>query len=282
VIFLILLFLAGLLSRGIARPIEALSEATQNVARGSVAVPGPPATAAVEIRALYENFAAMAERIERRSRYLKDFAAAVSHEFKTPIAGIRGALELLDEHEATMTDAERRRFLANATADADRLSHLLQRLLHLARADMAVAPEDAATAIFDPVRRVADAHQGMSIRVAIPEDIPKVAAPPELLESVVETLVENSHQAGASEVRIEARQAGKRVLIAVSDNGPGIAAADRERVFEPFHTGRRAEGGSGLGLSIARSLLASCSGDISSIEAAKGACFEISLPVASA
>jgi HAMP domain-containing protein len=86
VIFLILLFLAGLLSRGVSRPIEALSEATENVARGRVIVPEPPATAAVEIKALYENFAAMAERIERRSRYLKDFAAAVSHEFKTPIA----------------------------------------------------------------------------------------------------------------------------------------------------------------------------------------------------
>jgi signal transduction histidine kinase len=282
VIFLILLFLAGLLSRGIARPIEALSEATQNVARGSVAVPEPPATAAIEIRALYENFAAMAERIERRSRYLRDFAAAVSHEFKTPIAGIRGALELLDEHEATMTDAQRRRFLANATADADRLSHLLQRLLHLARADMAVAPEDAATDIIDPVRRVADAHQGMSIRVAMPEDLPRVAAPPELLESVIETLVENSQQAGASEVRIEARQEGRLVVIEVSDDGPGVAAADRERIFEPFHTSRRAEGGSGLGLSIARSLLASCSGDIVGKEAAKGACFEISLPVASA
>lgn len=282
VIFLILLFLAGLLSRGIARPIEALSEATQNVARGSVAVPEPPATAAVEIRALYENFAAMAERIERRSRYLKDFAAAVSHEFKTPIAGIRGALELLDEHEATMTDAERRRFLANATADADRLSHLLQRLLHLARADMAVAPEDAATDIMEPVRRVADAHHGLSVLVALPEAMPKVAAPPELVESVVETLVENSQQAGASEVRIEARQEGNRILLTVSDNGPGITAADRERIFEPFHTSRRAEGGSGLGLSIARSLLASCSGEIASKEAAKGALFEVSLPIASA
>ena len=98
-ILLILLVLAGLLSRGIVRPIEALGAATENVARGAVAIPEPPATAAVEIRALYDNFASMAERIERRSRYLRDFAAAVSHEFKTPIAGISGALELLQDHE---------------------------------------------------------------------------------------------------------------------------------------------------------------------------------------
>ena len=111
-----------------------------------VAIPEAPATAAVEIRALYENFASMAARIERRSRYLRDFAAAVSHEFKTPIAGIRGALELLEDHEEAMSAEERRRFLSNATKDADRLSLLLERLLHLARADMAVAAEGAATA----------------------------------------------------------------------------------------------------------------------------------------
>ncbi|HEX8535304.1 MAG TPA: HAMP domain-containing sensor histidine kinase [Allosphingosinicella sp.] len=280
-IFATLLVLAGLLSRGIARPIETLREATQNVARGSVAIPDPPVTAAVEIRALYEAFGTMAERIERRSRYLRDFAAAVSHEFKTPIAGMRGALELLEEHGATMSEEERQRFLANAMGDADRLSHLLQRLLHLARADMTVSPEDSASDIAEPLRRVADAHQGIAVVSDIPPDLALVAAPAELVESVLETLVENSQQAGASTVRIGARGEGGSVLLTVSDDGPGISGADHERVFEPFHTSRRAEGGSGLGLSIARSLLASCSGTIVSKASDGGACFEISLPAAS-
>ena len=93
-IFFTLLVLAGLLSRGIARPIEALGRGDRECRARRRAVPEPPATAAIEIRALYDNFASMAERIERRSRYLRDFAAAVSHEFKTPIAGISGAIEL--------------------------------------------------------------------------------------------------------------------------------------------------------------------------------------------
>ncbi|HYD37311.1 MAG TPA: HAMP domain-containing sensor histidine kinase, partial [Allosphingosinicella sp.] len=63
-------------------------------------------------------------------------------------------------------------------------------------------------------------------------------------------------------------------------DGPGVPPADHERIFEPFHTGRRSEGGSGLGLSIARSLLASCGGTIVSKPAEKGAVFEILLPVA--
>jgi signal transduction histidine kinase len=181
-----------------------------------------------------------------------------------------------------MSEGERRRFLANATADADRLSHLLQRLLHLARADMAAAPEDASIDIADPIRRVADAHDGIRISVVLAGNLPPVAAPSELVETVVETLVENSHQAGASEVTIAGRADGDRVILSVSDNGPGIAPGDHERIFEPFHTGRRAEGGSGLGLSIARSLLASCSGEIVSKNTTSGACIEISLPRASA
>jgi signal transduction histidine kinase len=279
-IFLTLLLLAGLLSRGISRPIEALSEATQNVARGAVAVPEPPPTAAIEIRNLYVNFALMADRIERRSRYLKDFAAAVSHELKTPIAGIKGALELLAEHPE-MSDEERRRFLGNAGADADRLSYLLRRLLDLARADMAIAPEHSATSPQGPALKVADAHRvaGFSVDVAL-AGLPDVAAPAELLESVLETLVENSRQAGAAQVAISGLVQGEKVRILVADDGQGIAEADRERIFEPFHTSRRGEGGSGLGLSIARSLLSACGGAIAAHPSESGARFELCLPVA--
>jgi signal transduction histidine kinase len=281
-IFVILLLLAGLLSRGISRPIEALSEATQKVARGSVFVPEAPVTAAVEIRALYENFSAMAERIDRRSRYLRDFAAAVSHEFKTPIAGIRGVLELLGDHGEEMSEAERKRFIANATADADRLSHLLQRLLAQARADMAAAPEHASTALAGPLRAVADAHRraDFDVQVHLSHDLSPVGAPPELVETVVETMVENSRQAGARLVEIKAHPGRSQILVTVSDDGPGIPAGDHERIFEPFHTSRRAAGGSGLGLSIARSLLASVGGTIASLRPERGAAFELALPAA--
>ena len=282
-IFSTLLLLAGLLSRGIAKPIEALGAATENVARGPVAIPEPPVTAAIEIQALYANFASMAERIERRSRYLRDFAAAVSHEFKTPIAGIRGALELLDDHEETMSVADRRRFLANAAKDADRLSLLLERLLHLARADMAVAAEGAATSVDGPLRAIADAMRGvdLAINLALPPDLPAAAAAPALIEAVIQILVENSAQAGADQVAISAAERGGRIVIRVSDNGAGVPSADSEQIFEPFHTGRREQGGSGLGLSIARSLLASCAGMIANLPAEKGACFEVELPAAS-
>src|SRR3546814_14593934 len=85
-----------------------------SVAAGRGRVPEPPPTAAIEIQGLYRDFAVMAAAIERRSRYLRDFAHAMSHEFKTPLSGIRGAIELLEDHDDTMSAEERRRFRANA------------------------------------------------------------------------------------------------------------------------------------------------------------------------
>ncbi|MBY8828031.1 sensor histidine kinase [Hephaestia mangrovi] len=279
VIFAVLLVLAGLLSRGIARPIDALARASEGVALGAVAMPETPPTAAIEIARLYDNFRAMAERIERRSNYLRDVAAAVSHEFKTPLAGITGALELLDEHGAAMSDPERRRFLANATADAQRLSRLVQRLLDLARADMAVADRYAAADVAAVCNVVADAFRGdhFAPEVAVPAGVTARIAP-EILATVLETLAENSVQADASALRFSATRESGNVLLTIADNGSGIAPTDRERVFEPFFTGRREAGGAGMGLAIVRSLIAAAGGTIVAQDAAAGAIFTITLP----
>jgi signal transduction histidine kinase len=281
-IFATLVLLSGLLSRGIARPIEALSQATRDVARGGGAVPEVPRTAAIEIQALYTDFATMADAIDRRSRYLRDFAHAVSHEFKTPLAGIRGAIEILEDHHGAMSDADRRRFLANAAADADRLAQLVTRLLELARADMAETDADAAADVALVLHRIADAwiDRGLDFAIDLAGTLPHAALPPQMLEAIVESLVENSRQAGAGQVRVLAAVEDGMLLLTVADDGPGIPEADRARIFEPFFTSRRAAGGTGLGLPIARSLLASHGGSIALAAAERGTCFEVRVPVA--
>jgi len=276
------ILLSGVLSRGIVRPIERLGAATRDVARGAAAdMPETPEMAAVEIQALYADFAAMAAAIERRSRYLRDFAHAVSHEFKTPLAGIRGAVELLQDHHATMSDAERRRFLGNAAVDAERLALLVTRLLELARADMTPAGSETA----DPatiLRQLADAYSGPAFVVVLdlPPSLPRAAVPAATLETVIGCLIDNSRKAGAHRCTIEAAILAGRVHIDVADNGPGIAPADRDRLFEPFFTTRRADGGTGLGLPIARSLLDACDGTIQLEDSATGTRFAIDLPLA--
>lgn len=284
VILGVLIVLAGVVSRGVTRPIEVLSGAARQVAAGGGTIPETPATAAVEIRTLYEDFREMAERIERRSGYLRDFAAAVSHEFKTPLAGIGGAVELLQDHLETMSPDERRRFLDNIAADADRLSQLVTRLLDLARADMATPEPGVSTELAGPIAQAVEgqavegqAGLGFAVEVDLPAGL-AVAAPPETVEKVTAILLQNARQAGASRAVVRAAAGPEGVEITVQDDGPGVPPADRQRLFEPFFTSRRADGGTGLGLSIARSLLAASHGRIELAGADGGATFRVVLP----
>jgi len=271
--------LAGVLSRTITRPIEELGRAATAIAAGRGEVPETPQTAAVEIRALFRDFRLMAEKIERRSAYLRDFAAALSHEFKTPLAGIRGALELLEDHGGTMTESERRRFLANAAGDVARLTRLVGRLLDLARADMARFGDPARCALADSLHRVADALRGADFAIEGEVGEAILAMPAEVLEAVFAILFENSRQAGAHRVTVTAAPVGGRLRVEVADDGPGIPPGDRERLFEPFFTTRRAEGGSGLGLAIARALLANAGAGIDLVPGEGGARFRLELPL---
>jgi signal transduction histidine kinase len=279
VIFGILVVLSGVLSRGIARPIEALSAATRAVSAGGGTMPAVPPTAAIEIQSLYVDFAAMAQAIDRRSRYLRDFAHAVSHEFKTPLAGIRGALELLRDHAGSMSEAERDRFLANADADAERLTLLVSRLLELARADMSQAAAPADTPLAPIVSKIADAERSPSLGITVRQsEALSAAAPADTIETALAALIDNSRQAGAGAVTLDLQGDDEDVLITISDDGPGIAEPDRARIFEPFFTTRRSDGGTGLGLPIVRSLLQAHGGSIDLIESESGTAFCLRLP----
>jgi signal transduction histidine kinase len=287
-IFGALVVLSGVLSRGIVRPVEALAQASRALASGRQQdFPEPPRTAAIEIQALYADFAKMAEAIERRSRYLRDFAHAVSHEFKTPLSGIRGTLEILADHGETMAPEERRRFLANADADAVRLTMLTARLLELARADLSASDPAAQADLAAVLRRRADACGGsIAVAVDLPVDLAPLALPEPALDAITGALLDNARQAGAQRITFAAERAVETdmVLITIDDDGPGIAPADRARIFEPFFTTRRASGGSGLGLPIVLSLVAAAGGELRLASAKEDggtrACFILRLPLA--
>jgi signal transduction histidine kinase len=225
----------------------------------------------------------MAEAIDRRSRYLRDFAAAVSHEFKTPLAGIQGAVELMEDHGDTMSPDDRRRFLHNIAAAGERLSRLVSRLLDLARADMAKPGEHDVADLAEALPRLADGLSdprflveaetlGAPVRVAVPEAT---------LDTVITALADNSRRAGASRLSLGVDAEAEQVALTVADDGEGVPTGDRERLFEPFFTSRRAEGGTGLGLPIARSLLAASHASIALVDSERGAAFRIVLPRAS-
>jgi signal transduction histidine kinase len=131
------------------------------------------------------------------------------------------------------------------------------------------------------VSKAVDARAAdLAITVVLPDDLPPVAVPAASIEMVVSTLLENSRQAGATRAWVEGRRIGEGVILTVRDDGPGVAPADSRRIFEPFFTTRRDVGGAGLGLSIARALLAANQATLDLAPTAAGAAFELGLPVA--
>lgn len=278
VILVLLVLLTAVLSRAIVRPIERLSQATRELASGRRAGARQPSLQVVEIRALFHDFEQMADSIEKRSRYLKDFASSVSHEFKTPLAAISGTIELLQDHADAMTPADRERFLANMAADARRLSRLVGRLMELARADVLVGEVDARARVDAAIAFVADAMTNERFRVELDlsERSPPVSIDAGALEAVLTTLAENARQAGATRMGVTVASDPRCVRIDLVDDGPGIPQGDLERVFDPFFTSKREQGGTGLGLAIARSLLDAYDGTLELLPSPKGAHFRIS------
>lgn len=280
-IFLFLLVVTAALGRTIVRPIEALSRATRVLAEGRPAEPPRPTLRVQEIDGLIRDFAKMAAAIEVRSHYLRDFATALAHEFKTPLTGLSGGIELLQDHGQGMSAEERARFLANMAADTQRLNRLISRLLDLAKADMQRPQADASCELNEVLARIADglAAPGFVVDWSAASAAAALRIDGAALETALTTLIDNARAAGASRVAIAAHPHRHQLHLSVSDNGSGIAPPDRQRIFEPFFTSKRVEGGTGLGLPIARALIEGNLGTLTLDDASECTRFVIVLPL---
>lgn len=281
----VVVFLAAALvvftSYTIARPLHALIQQTRQFASGESRAIEPlkhPIT--VEVARLSESFAEMARSLEYRAEYIRNFATQVSHEFKTPLTGIQGAVELLQEHMDEMAPEKRARFLNNIAQDADRLKRLVERLLEMARADV-VEPSGGKSEIAPILIKLRERYQiqGLEISTAGEKEV-VVALPADILETVLVNLLDNSRQNGASKVAITLDRAAGGWYLVVADDGAGITPANAEKIFTPFFTTRRDDGGTGLGLGIVRSLLRAYGGEISFEPTSTGASFRMTVPAA--
>jgi signal transduction histidine kinase len=245
----------------VVRPVRALVRQTRAIAASAPAGFEPVKRPVVqELAELSQSLAGMATALRDRNQYIRSFAANVSHEFKTPLASIQGAVELLRDSSERMSPEQRERFLSNIDADTRRLTRLVQRLLELSSADTLEATPaqvELAPLLASLVER-ARAEQLAVAGAAVPSGL-RLALPSELLESVLWQLISNAHQHGGEGVRVrlvvEVLEGGRQARVTVKDNGKGISDFNRQRIFDAFFTTARDRGGTGMGLTIAQAML---------------------------
>lgn len=275
---LVTLVIAYVLSRTLTGPIEALvrlSDAIRQGGRAAIVAPEQQGTA--EIARLTDSLLDLATQLVERNNYLTSFAAHVTHELKSPLASIQGAAELLRED---LPPADRRRFADNIAADTRRLAELLDRLRALAAAGGEQPVGSIRPADLPPLLAGRQPHVAM--RVTAPETCMLPLAP-SVASIIFGHLLDNAAEHGAGLITIRVEEAGGLLRLIIVDDGPGIGAGNRDRVFEPFFTTRRETGGTGLGLAIVAALIAGHRGTIrlrdpAAGELLPGAAFEITLP----
>jgi two-component system, OmpR family, sensor histidine kinase KdpD len=218
---------------------------------------------------------ALAEANELRSALLQ----AVSHDLRTPLAGIKASASSLRQLDIAWSDVDRSEFLRTIEDETDRLTALVGNLLDMSRIQAgAVAPSTRPVGLEEvvPAALAGLGERADKVEVDVPESLPPVQADPALLERVVANLVDNAvaHAPESSPVRVEAGEVGSKVMIRVIDRGPGIPPTERERIFQPFQRlgdspSQGAVGGDrghvagvGLGLAVARGFTHAMGGDL--------------------
>jgi two-component system sensor histidine kinase ChvG len=277
VIFIALLlsiYLSLFLGRTIVRPLRELVRAAVRVRLGrdrAVVVPRLP-DRRDEIGLLARAISDMSLALRQRIDAVEAFAADVAHEIKNPLASLRSALEALDK----VDDPKLRHQLAGiAQHDILRIDRLVTEIADASRIDAELSrTEFQSIELGGLLRRLVDARskRGVDgtckIQLSIPRGTWLIEGDAPRLERVFDNLLDNavsfSPEGGTIEVAVAGD--GDQVGVAVSDEGPGIPAEAREKVFERFHSlrpdGEDFGGHSGLGLAIARTIVAAHDGTL--------------------
>jgi signal transduction histidine kinase len=248
-------------------------------------------------RRLTEQEQEVVRRLQDADRMKADLIATVSHELRSPLTTVLGVFGILRVRRRRLSPSERDELVAMGIAQSQRLQRMIEQLLLAARfeqAERGAAPfqgtrvELDATELVDQAGAEARArHSGRAIAVETNGALP-VRVAQDVVVQVLGNLIDNAckYSPDGEPVRLSANREGDRAVLAVEDLGPGIAATDRERIFERFsqldRQTQRLGGGIGLGLYIARQLARSQDGDLLVVDPVgdRGARFELHLPLA--
>ncbi len=224
-------------------------------------------------------------RVAASLRREQRFSSEMSHELRTPLAKVRAEAELALRHERS-GDAYRGA-LGHVLAGADQMERIIDTMLVVAREEAGGRHgiTDAAGAATRAAESCAALAKSRDVEIeVIPTPAPaRVAGDSDLIERILVPVIENACRYGQRHVRISTEQRDGTVTYTVSDDGPGVTEAERERIFEPGERGsaghRNGTGdGAGLGLALARRLARAARGEVEAHPAEQGARFTIELP----
>jgi two-component system OmpR family sensor kinase len=272
------------LSRRITVPVLALSKAADQLSKGRYDVDVPAVRGRDEIAGLAESFREMAARLQEADELERNFLLTVSHELRTPLTAIRGHVVALREGVAADPEAQAAS-LEVIELETSRLERLVGDVLDLAKlnarrftvlreeVDMQRLLDQAYTAFAEEARR----REIDYIRDV--EDAPVLVSDGDRVLQIISNLLANAFRwtPDGGRIALEMSSDNGKIAVAVSDSGPGIDSASRERIFRPFWS--RDGRGTGLGLAISRELALALGGqlDLESTPG-KGSRFELLLP----
>ncbi|MEO1815651.1 MAG: HAMP domain-containing sensor histidine kinase [Acetobacterium sp.] len=269
----------------IAKPIKAVSEATKKVAEGDfdirLKVRGKD-----ELAVLAQNFNIMTAALSRNDYIHRDFVSNVSHEFKTPIASIKGFGKFLKDPE--LSETQRQEYIDIIVDESDRLWKLSANVLKLSELENGVLGlKKEAFALDESIRRVVlllqEKWEAKNIDLDIQLDEITYQGDQELMAQVIINLLTNAihHTPVDGEIRIDLHATAKEITITITDSGKGISGEDQEKIFDRFYKAdqSRSTPGTGLGLTISQRIVGLHGGTItveSTLE--KGSTFAVRLP----
>jgi signal transduction histidine kinase len=285
----IALGLARWLARGMTQPLRDMAQAARRMETGEYRQ-RVHTNSRDEVGQLATAFNRMSAELESLERMRRELVANVSHELKTPITALRAHLEnLLDGVEEPDPET-----LQVMLSQSERLTRLVDQLLDLSRLESGELPlrrvdVGLRALVSDVLSEVEVVRTGREVRVEdrVPEDLSPVFADPERLHQVLFNLLDNAVRftPPGGEVVVSAHHVDGRCEVSVADTGPGISAEHLPRLFERFYrvdpARSRDDGGTGIGLAIARSVVEAHGGRIrAASEVGRGSVFTFDLPVA--
>lgn len=248
-------------SRRATQPLNLVAATAAQIAGGHLDT-RLPNTTDPDLAIIVGSFNTMVDSLQQRVERDARFAADVGHELRSPLTTLVASVELLGRHRQDLPPRAVQA-IDLVSGDLTRLQHLLDNLLHLAKADAGLDLTDATPLPLHELLRHTLTRAGHSAQLLHGDDEGQVHGDKYLLERAFANLIDNADLHGGGLCAVTVRPDGDSLLVLVDDDGPGVPLEDREHIFERFATSRsarRSSSGTGLGLALASQTLSAHGG----------------------